>query len=88
MDLPSTVLPLPSPEQVSSIQDPTPRAEAFTGAGKGKEVLPLAKDIQFEDALTIKDVVSQAKAAESKSKAGDAKLKAADSKEGPQSIEK
>ena len=87
-DLPSIALPLAPPEQVSSIQDPTLGAEAFTGACKGKELLPSAKDTQFEDALTIKDVISQAKAVESKSEAGDAKLKAADSKEGLQPIEK
>jgi len=84
----STALPLPSPEQVSSIQDPTLGAEASTGAGKGKEVLPSAKDTQSEDALTIKDVVSQAKATKSKSEVEDAKLKAADSKEGPRPTEK
>jgi len=87
-DLPSTALLLPPPELVSSIQDPTLGAEASTGVGKGKEILPSAKDTQSKDALTIKDVVSQAKAAESKSEAGDAKLKAADSKEGPQPTEK
>ena len=43
-DLPSTALPLPPPKQVSNIQDPTLDAEASTGAGKGKEVLPSAKD--------------------------------------------
>ena len=53
------------------------------GVGKGKEVLSSTKDTQFEDALTIKDVVSQAKVAESKSEARDAELKAVDSKEGP-----
>ena len=57
-DLPSTALPLPPPEQVSSIQDHTLDAEASTGVGKGKEVLPSAKDTQSEDALTIKDVIS------------------------------
>ena len=51
--------------------------------GKGKEVLSSTKYTQFEDALTIKDVVSQAKVVESKSEARDAKLKAVDSKEGP-----
>ena len=50
--------------------------------------MPLAKDTQSEDALTIKDIVSQAKVAESKSEAEDAKLKAANSKEGPQPTEK
>ena len=87
-DLPSTAQPLPPPKQVYSIQDLTLDVEASTGAGKGKEVLPSAKDTQSEDALTIKDVVSQAKAAESKSEAGDAKLKAADSKKGPQPTKK
>ena len=46
--------------------------------------MPSTKDTQSEDAITIKDVVFQAKEAESKSKAGDAKLKAADSKESSQ----
>ena len=41
-----------------------------------------------EDALTIKDVVSQAKEAKSKSKIESAELKAADSNEGPKSIKK
>ena len=41
-----------------------------------------------EDALTIKDVVSQAKDAELKSQAKDGKLKAVDSKEGLQLVEK
>ena len=43
-NLPSTAQPLPPPKQVSIIQDPTLDAKASTGAGKGKEVLPLAKD--------------------------------------------
>ena len=42
--LPSTAQPLPPPKQVYSIQDLTLDVEASTGAGKGKEVLPLAKD--------------------------------------------
>ena len=63
-NLPSTALPLPPPEQVSSIQDLTLDAEASTGEGRGKEGLPPTKDAQLEDTLTIKDVVSQAKAAE------------------------
>ena len=88
MDLLSTTLPPPPPEQVSSIQDPTFDAEASTRAGKGKEALPSAKDTQSKDALTIKDIVSQAKRTESKSKVGAAKLKAADSKESPQPIER
>ena len=73
---------------MSSIQDPTLDTDASIGAGKGKEVLPSTKDTQSEDALTIKDIVSQAKQTESKSKVGAAKLKAADSKESPQPIER
>ena len=42
----------------------------------------------FEDALTIRDVVSQAKDAELKSQTEGGKLKAADSKEGPRPVEK
>ena len=88
MDLPPTALPLPPPEQVPSIQDLTLDVGASIGADKGKETLPSAKDTPSEDALTIKDVVSQAKEAESKSKIGSAELKAADSNEGPKSIKK
>ena len=58
------------------------------GVGKGKEVLSSTKDTQSEDALTIKDVVSQTKETESMSKARDDKLKAADSKKGSQPTKK
>nr|POF12544.1 hypothetical protein CFP56_62256 [Quercus suber] len=84
---PTTALPLPPPDQVSSIQDLTVDAEGPTRARKGKEVLPSAKDPHSEDDLTIKDVVYQAKEAKLKSKDGDAKLKAI-SKEGFQPIDK
>ena len=87
-DLSPIALPLPPLEQVPSIQDPTLNARASIRADKGKETLPSAKDTSPEDALTIKDVVSQPKEAESKSKTESAKLKAADSKEGPQSPKK
>ena len=60
VDLLSTALPLPPPEQVPSIQDPTLDVWTSTGADKGKETLSSAKDTLLEDALTIKDVVSQA----------------------------
>ena len=49
--------------------------------------MPLAKDAQPEDSLTIQDVVSQAKVAE-KSKAREAMIKAADTKEDPQPTKK
>ena len=60
-----------------------PNVEVLIRASKGKEVQPPIKANRFEDALTIRDVVSKAKDAESKSKAGDIQLKAADSKEDP-----
>lgn len=56
--------------------------------GKGKEVLPSAKDIPAEDSLSIKDVVSKAKAAKSKSDVGDAKHKATDLEKGSQPTKK
>ena len=56
-----------------------PNVEVLIRASKGKEVQPPIKANRFEDALTIRDVVSKAKDAESKSKAGDIQLKAADS---------
>ena len=63
--------PLPPSEQLSTIQAFHPGAEVSTGDGKGKEVQLLTKANQFEDDLTIKDVVSKAKDVESKSKADD-----------------
>ena len=56
-DLPPIALPFPPSEQVSSIQNLTFDAKVSTRAGKGKEVLPSAKDTHSEDALMIKDVV-------------------------------
>ena len=83
-DLPTTIaLSLPPPEQVSDTQVIAVGAEIPIGVvGKGKEVLSSAKDIPVEDSLNIKDVVSQAKAAESKSGVGDAKHKATNLKKG------
>lgn len=46
----------------------------------GKEGLPPSSDAPFEDALTIRDVISQAKLAE-KPKDGDARSKTAITKE-------
>ena len=81
-DIQETPAVLPPPEQISTIQAASLDAAASTRVGKGKEVPPPAKDIHSEDALTIKNVVSQAKDAKSKSKDGDVKLKASDSKKG------
>ena len=75
--------PLPLSEQLSTIQAPPPSAKVSTGGGKGKEVQLLIKANQFEDALTIKDVVSKAKDAESKSKVDDTQSKVADPKKDP-----
>ena len=74
---------LPLPGQLPAIQAPTPQAEDLIRTRKGKEVQPMVKANQFEDDLTIKDVVSKAKDEEVKSKAGDVHSKAANSKKGP-----
>ena len=73
----------PLPRQFPATQAPTPHAEDLIGVGKGKEVQPMVKANQFEDDLTIKDMVSKAKNEEVKSKAGDVHSKAANSKKGP-----
>ena len=65
--------PFPPPEQLPTIQASSPNVEVSTRAGKGKEVQPLIKAKHSEDALTIRDVVSKAKDAESKSKAANPK---------------
>ena len=86
---PTTTLSLSPPEQVSSTQVLTANTEIPTGVvGKDKEVLPSAKDVPTEDSLTIKDMVSQAKVAESKSDVGDAKHKATDPEKGSQPAKK
>ena len=65
---------LPPPEPLPSIQAPFLDVDKVpVGAGKGKEVQPPAEAKQSEDALTIRDMVSKAKEAESKSKAADFK---------------
>ena len=48
----------------------------------GTEGLPPTSDVPFEDTLTIRDVISQAKVAE-KPKDGDAQSKTATTKEDP-----
>ena len=57
--------------RAENIYFPEDIQEVSTRDGKGKEVQLLIKANQFKDNLTIKDVVSKAKDAESKSKAGD-----------------
>ena len=78
----SVALPLPSFEQVPNTQDLTIDVGTSTGAGMGKEGLPPTSDALFEDTLTIRDVISQAKVAE-KPKDGDARSKIATTKEDP-----
>ena len=73
----------PLARQFPATQAPTPHAEDLIGVGKGKEVQPMVKANQFEDDLTIKDMVSKAKDEEVKSKAGDAHFKVVDSKKDP-----
>ena len=66
----STALPLPSLEQVPSAQDFPIDVGTSTGVGMGKKGLPPANDASSKDALTIRDVISQAKVVE-KPKDGD-----------------
>ena len=71
------------PEQLLTSQAPLPDAEVSKGAGVGKGAQSSMKAKPSEDALTIKDVVSQAKDAEAKSKAGDVHSEAANPKKDP-----
>ena len=80
-DLSSAALPLPSLEQVPSAQDLPIDIGTSTRVGTGKEGLPPASDAPSEDALTIRDVTSQAKVVE-KPKDGDL-AKTATTKEDP-----
>ena len=61
------------PEQLPTIQAFSPNAEIPIGAGKGKEVQPQTKAKHSKDDLTIRDVVSKAKDAESESKVANPK---------------
>ena len=54
----STILPLPSLEQVPIAQDLPIDVGTFAGVGTGKEGLPPANDAQSEGALTIRDMIS------------------------------
>ena len=55
---------VPPPKQLPTTQAPLPDAKVLKGAGVGEKTQPLMKATPSEDALTIKDVVSQAKDAE------------------------
>ena len=80
-DLSSAALPSPVLKQVPSIQDLPVDVGTSAGVSMGKEIPPLASDTPSEDALTIRDVISQAKVAE-KPKDGDS-TKTAITKEDP-----
>ena len=69
----SMMLPPPATDPFLAIQAPSFEADIPTGAGKGKEVQPQTKAKHSEDDLTIRDVVSKTKDAESKSKAANPK---------------
>ena len=69
-DLSLAALPSPVLKQVPSIQDLPVDVGTSAGVSMGKEIPPLASDTPSEDALTIRDVISQAKVAE-KHKDGD-----------------
>ena len=71
---------------ISSAQDLPIDVGTSAGVGTGKESLPSASDALSEDALTIRDVMSQAKVAE-KPKDGDS-AKIAVTKEDPPSKKK
>jgi len=58
---------VPSPEQPPTTQAPPPSAEVSKGAGVGMEAQPPMKANPFEDTLTIRDMVSQAKDTELRS---------------------
>ena len=86
-DLSSAALPSPVLKQVPSIQDLPVDVGTSAGVSMGKEIPPLASDTPSEDALTIRDVISQAKVAK-KPKARDAKSKTANTEEDPQATKK
>ena len=84
------------PKDIQEIPDSNPPAEklfpaqaafldndVLRGGGVDKEAQPPAKDKPSEDSFTIRDVILQAKDAESKSKAKGAHFEAADPKKDP-----
>ena len=73
----------PPPENLLSAQASLPHTNVLKGTGVNKEAQPPTNDKLSEDSLTIRDVVSQAKDAESKSKADGAHSEATDPKKDP-----
>ena len=73
----------PPPEKFLFAQAPLPDIDVPKGIEVDKEAQPPTKDKPSEGSLTIKDVVLQAKDAESKSKADGAHSEAADPKKNP-----
>ena len=69
---------IPHFEQLPTTQAPHLEVEISKGAGVGEKAQPPVKANPSEDALTIRDVVSQAKNAEAKSKATDVHSEVAD----------
>ena len=64
IDPSSAALPSLALEHVPSVQDPLIDIRTSAGVGTGKEVPPLVNNTPSEDALTIRDVISQTKVAE------------------------
>ena len=71
---------VPPSKQLPIAQAPTPDAEVSKGVGVDEEAQLLMKAKPSEDALAIKDMVSQAKDAELKSQARDSQSEKADPK--------
>ena len=74
---------VPPSEQLPTIQAPNPEVEISKGARVGEEAQPPVKVSPSEDALTMRDMVSQAKDAEARSKADDVHSEAADPQKNP-----
>ena len=79
-EIPGTV---PHFKQLPTTQASHPEAKISKGVGVGEEAQPPMKANPSDDALTIRDVVSQAKDAEAKSKANDVHFEAADPQKDP-----
>ncbi|KAL0017365.1 hypothetical protein SO802_004434 [Lithocarpus litseifolius] len=75
--------PVPPLEQPPTIEASLTDTRIPEGVEMGKEAQPPLKAKLSEDALTIRDVVSQAKDVEAKSKADDVPPKTADPKKDP-----
>ena len=74
---------VPPSEQLPTTQAPHLEAKISKGVGVGEEAQPPMKANPSDDALTIRDVVSQAKDAELKSQVRDSQSEKADPKKDP-----